>query len=106
MSSQVHFGAAVVLLGLLAACGSVAQTGGSSGGGAGNDQGNESTGPQWAYRAAMPEARFGIAAGVLDGLIYVMGGDNGSGAPYSDHVDVYDPVSDSWSAAASLPAGR
>ena len=50
----------------------------------------------------MPAARQEIATAVLNGLIYVIGGYDSSGQS-TNSVFVYNPQSNSWSMAASLP---
>lgn len=60
----------------------------------------------WTTRMAMPAGRERGAAiaGLIDGKIYVAGGFRGGQA--SALVDVYDPVADSWTPLAALPAPR
>jgi N-acetylneuraminic acid mutarotase len=62
-------------------------------------------GSGWTSLAPMPTARGGATAQVLGGLVYVVGGLDGSGASL-DSVDVYDPASDMWSSAASMSTRR
>ena len=50
----------------------------------------------------MPAARQEIATAVFNGLIYVIGGFDSAGQS-TDSVFVYNPQSNSWSTAASLP---
>jgi hypothetical protein len=52
----------------------------------------------------MPTARDGLAAAIVSGKIYAIGGANSTG--YLNTVEVYDPSSDSWSTAASMPTAR
>ncbi len=56
----------------------------------------------WSERADMPTARFGVCTGVVDGIIYVIGG-----LPTQNSltavVEAYDPATDSWSARSDLP---
>lgn len=70
---------------------------------------------QWSTHAPMPQPRNNVVAAVLNGKIYVAAGladpSNGTQDPPpenepSDHVDIYDPETDSWSAAAPLPEAR
>ena len=60
------------------------------------------TGGAWQTLAPMPAARQEIATAVLNGLIYVIGGYDSSGQSTSS-VFVYNPQSNTWSIAASLP---
>ena len=55
----------------------------------------------WQQMAAMPTARSQHSAAVLDGKIYVSGGDNCSNA-----LEAYDPVADTWTTLANLSVGR
>ena len=59
---------------------------------------------QWRSRADLPTARSGITAGVLDGRIYVMGGESGSGT-FSNN-EVYNPKEDQWQTLAPMPTAR
>lgn len=52
--------------------------------------------------APLPFARTEAAAVTVDGLIYVIGGGTPSGIVAT--VDVYDPVANTWTAKASVPA--
>src|SRR5512135_2553497 len=65
----------------------------------------------WSTRAPMPTARFASAAGVINGVLYVVGGtdavpppDEGSAASHTAN-EAYDPVTDSWAAKAPFPEG-
>jgi len=62
----------------------------------------------WATKASMPTARAGAAVVASGGKIYVIGGTTTgiSGTPPGTSVaihEVYDPTTDTWSTAASLP---
>src|SRR5689334_10448069 len=57
----------------------------------------------WEARAPMPTARTEVAAAVLDGLIYVVGGQVDGGNGITDAVEVYDAGTDTWHVAAPLP---
>jgi predicted metal-binding protein len=50
----------------------------------------------------MPTPRFEVSAEKLDGMIYVVGGEDESG-DLLDIVEVYDPSRDGWSVAAPIP---
>lgn len=58
----------------------------------------------WAPIAALPEERGAGIAGVIDGRLYVAGGQGRGGL--SPRTLVYDPASDLWSFAASIPTPR
>ncbi len=59
----------------------------------------------WAQKSAMPTAREAAAAAVLNGKIYVAGGDGVDHQPLAT-LEVYDPRTDSWSTAPSMPTPR
>src|SRR5262245_23061311 len=56
----------------------------------------------WVERAAMPIARDHLAAVVVDGEIWTIGGR--AGGRNFDLVDVYDPTADAWREGPRLPA--
>lgn len=58
-------------------------------------------GAAWSDRAPMPTARSHAAAAVLDGKIWVIGGEEKRSVP-SRAVEVYDPVSNKWQRRAPL----
>jgi uncharacterized repeat protein (TIGR01451 family) len=76
---------------------------------------------EWETLAPMPTARYNVGAAVIDGKIYVPGGDAGynvgaaviDGKIYVpggdaegatlDVLEIYDPATDSWSTGARLP---
>jgi len=58
----------------------------------------------WEARAPMPTARHGMAAVVVDELVYVIGG-TGGGGPLGT-VEVYDPVADVWQTKRPMPTPR
>ncbi len=58
----------------------------------------------WTAGASMPTARHSMAAAAIDGRLYVVGGNDGTGNV--DTVEVYDPVTDTWSTDTSLPTPR
>lgn len=49
----------------------------------------------WTTRANIPTARFALCASVADGIIYAIGGNDGSGTGTSI-VEAYDPTQDMW----------
>jgi N-acetylneuraminic acid mutarotase len=59
----------------------------------------------WTTKASMPTARWGAAAGVIDGKLYVAGG---RGANYSEltAMEMYDPATNSWAARAKMLTPR
>ena len=57
---------------------------------------------EWVPRAAMPTARSGGGAGVIDGKIYVAGGRPPRGHDFA----VYDPRADEWTFREPIPTAR
>ncbi len=62
-------------------------------------------GGKWTEKADMLIARRGSVAVVVDGKIYVVGG-QGPGGVNVAHVEVYDPVEDTWSKKSDIPTPR
>lgn len=56
---------------------------------------------RWVTRAQMPTARARLAVVAHDGLVYAIGGDTEDGV--TGVVEVYDPLTDSWTRRASKP---
>ncbi|MFC1718812.1 sigma-70 family RNA polymerase sigma factor [Candidatus Poribacteria bacterium] len=62
-------------------------------------------GGKWTQKADMLTGRRGSAVGVVDGKIYIIGG-QGPGGENLAHVEVYDPVADTWSKKSNIPTPR
>ncbi len=62
----------------------------------------------WTTKSPMPTARGWHSASVLDGKIYIFGGsqDTGPGGGHVLTVEVYDPVTDTWSQKSDMPEAR
>jgi len=58
----------------------------------------------WAKKAAMPTARRALAVGVINGILYAVGGWNGT-TTYAT-VQSYNAATNSWTSRAPLPAAR
>ncbi len=63
----------------------------------------------WTIKNPMPSARWGACSETMDGLIYVIGGS--TKCPHiiigpSSVVEIYDPLTDSWSFGAPMPTAR
>ncbi len=65
-------------------------------------------GSEWQERAAMPTARGGAAAAVVQGKIVVVGGEGNAAASNGvfPQTEVYDPALDVWSPLSDMPAPR
>ena len=64
--------------------------------------GQAQDGGTWETRAPMPQSRQELATSVLNGKVYVMGGFDVGGNSTAT-VQVYDPATDTWALAHSLP---
>jgi len=62
----------------------------------------------WTTRASLPTPRADLAVGVVNGILYAVGGHVfvGSAQTPSRAVEAYDPVSNTWTAKASMPTAR
>jgi uncharacterized repeat protein (TIGR03803 family) len=57
----------------------------------------------WASGSAIPVAVAGAAAGVISGKIYVVSGEEATGAPAVNNNQVYNPTTNTWTTAAVIP---
>ncbi|PYR42363.1 MAG: hypothetical protein DMF95_28565, partial [Acidobacteria bacterium] len=62
----------------------------------------------WSTLAPMPTRRLDPAVGVMNGKLYVVGGNLGalSGYPSITTTEVYDPAANSWTTLAPMPTDR
>jgi hypothetical protein len=62
----------------------------------------------WVAKAPIPTARNHVGAGALNGLVYAVGGAANQDANETalSNVEVYNPATNTWSTAASLPTPR
>jgi N-acetylneuraminic acid mutarotase len=58
----------------------------------------------WTAKAAMPTVRFTLAVGVVNGVLYAVGGQSGPG--YVTTVEAYDPTTDTWTTKAPMSTAR
>ncbi|WP_240792651.1 Kelch repeat-containing protein [Bacillus pumilus] len=61
---------------------------------------------EWKEQADLPEARVGASSGVVDGKIYVIGGQGPTQRQGADQTFVYDPEKNEWSSKTSMPTPR
>ena len=61
---------------------------------------------RWATLAPMPQAQGGLAGAVLEGKLYVFGGEQFAPPKVYPEVWAYDPKHDRWEAAAAMPTPR
>ncbi len=59
---------------------------------------------EWATRSPMPTPRHDFAVGVVNGILYAVGGYDGNDMVGT--VEAYDPVTDTWTTRASMPTPR
>lgn len=62
-------------------------------------------GGTWSIKAPMPTARWGAASAILDGKVYVVGGQSAT-QPEVSVLEVYNPVRNSWATRAPMPTAR
>jgi N-acetylneuraminic acid mutarotase len=58
----------------------------------------------WTTEAPMPTARLGAVAEVVNGILYVAGGNNGTAGVAS--LEGYNPATNTWSSLAPMPSNR
>ena len=59
----------------------------------------------WSTKAALPTFRYEFGIGVVNGILYVVGGRDPQGRVLST-VEAYDPLTNTWSTKASMPTPR
>jgi N-acetylneuraminic acid mutarotase len=57
---------------------------------------------RWTARAPMPTPRASFGVGVIDGILYAVGGHGGSFGPVLATVEAYNPATDRWTAKAPM----
>ena len=57
-------------------------------------------------KADMPTSRFGLTTSVVDGKIYAIGGGKTPYGIYLSTLEVYDPMTDTWTTKADMPTAR
>ncbi len=60
----------------------------------------------WTTKASMPTPRGGLTVGVVNGILYAVGGNSSQTKPVLDTMDAYDPVRNVWAAKAPIPTAR
>ena len=59
----------------------------------------------WETRTPMPTVRGALGVGVVDGVLYAVGGDGPTGLA-TGTVEAYNRATDSWTSKASMPTAR
>ena len=57
----------------------------------------------WTTKAPMPTARLNLATGAVGGKLYAIGGSIGGNQVDVGTNEAYDPITDTWTAKASMP---
>jgi len=60
----------------------------------------------WTTKAPLPTARHHLAVGVVNGVLYAVGGYGGYYGPPLNVVEAYNPVSNAWATQAPMPTPR
>ena len=60
----------------------------------------------WTAKALMPTARNALAAGVVNGILYAVGGGGTHNGFIVDTVEAYDPATNTWTAKTPMPMAR
>ena len=62
----------------------------------------------WVTKASMPTARHRFGVGVINGILYAVGGQSSQSNPptFASMLEAYDPSSDMWSTKAPMPTVR
>lgn len=62
----------------------------------------------WTTKAPMPHASGDLAVGVVNGILYAVGGQDHpqDESPPFNYLQAYDPATDTWSAKAPMPTAR
>ena len=67
----------------------------------------ENAAKQWMPRTDMPTARFNFGTSIVDGKVFVIGGEvDKSGDTAVATVEMYDPKTDTWEQRADMPTAR
>lgn len=61
---------------------------------------------QWTRIADLPGDQHAACAAVIDGKVYMVGGQNPPGPPNYNKMRIYDPCTNSWSNGTSMPTRR
>jgi N-acetylneuraminic acid mutarotase len=62
----------------------------------------------WSTKASMPTGRHRFGVGVINGILYAVGGQTSQSSPptFASMPEAYDPSTDSWSTKAPMPTVR
>ena len=68
-------------------------------------RGAQAASGNWTTKTVIPTARYGAGAAVINGKLYVAGGDK-SALEYTDKLEVYDPATNTWDTKTNIPTAR
>lgn len=60
----------------------------------------------WTTKASMPTAREGLGVGVVNGILYAVGGQVSGAVHPMATLQAYDPATDTWTTKAPMPTAR
>jgi len=60
----------------------------------------------WTVKTPMPTARFELAVGVVNGILYAVGGSRLTPRDYLSAVEAYDPNTNIWTTKVPMPRAR
>ena len=63
-------------------------------------------GGTWTLKAPMPTPRVGLAVGIVNGILYAVGGATQAGSDYLSTAEAYDPARNMWTVKAPMPTPR
>jgi N-acetylneuraminic acid mutarotase len=61
---------------------------------------------EWTIKTSMPTAREVAAVGVVNGIVYVAGGEAANDCTFLHTLEAYDPTTDTWTTKTDMPARR
>jgi len=70
-----------------------------------NNEAYDPTTNTWSILAAMPTARESLAVGVINNILYAVGGGTGCGV-FSAALEAYDPATNTWTSKKPMPTVR
>jgi len=60
----------------------------------------------WSSKAPLPTPRGGVTVGVVEGILYALGGYGSQTKPTLDTMNAYEPVRNAWTTRAPMPTPR
>jgi len=73
----------------------------------GNPESSAGSGSAWTTKTSMPTPRAGLAVGVVNGILYAVGGNTLSNNPVNlSIVQAYNPATNAWTTMSPMPTAR